>query len=98
MFAIILASEEKCSQFLNSMLLKWLNKYIKNLSFISLFFHALNYSYSFSIRTDNNNKLNICVGSHFFIILHTKKSPVKTTGIPVRPYLTLFSGYFKQIF
>ena len=27
-----------------------------------------------------------------------KKSSVKTTGIPVRPYLKLFFGYFKQIF
>ena len=25
-------------------------------------------------------------------VLQLKKSPVKTTGIPVRPYLTLFSG------
>ena len=31
-------------------------------------------------------------------LMHTKKSPVKTTGFPVRPYLTLFPGYFKQIF
>ena len=27
---------------------------------------------------------------------HTKESLVKTTGIPVSPYLKFFSGYFYQ--
>ena len=25
-------------------------------------------------------------------LLHSKKSPIKTTGIPIKPHLTLFSG------
>ena len=49
----------------------------------------------------SENLTNSALESIYHLIAKTyihKKSPVKTTGTPVRPYLTLFSGYFEFLF